>query len=194
MKVLGLTGGMGSGKSTVAGFFKELGVPVYIADEEAKNIMENDSRVKEEIIALLGSKAYQNNRPDRKYIASKVFKDKHKLEQLNAIIHPAVLSDFDLWKKKQQAAYVVYEAAILFEKGGYQKCDLNLLITAPLEEKLKRLQKRDNSTLEDIQARMDHQWADEKKKELADFVIQNFDLSETRTAVHQLHETLLKSA
>lgn len=194
MKVLGLTGGIGSGKTTVAGFFKELGVPVFIADTEAKNIMEKDDRVKTEIITAFGEKAYKNDKPDRKFIASKVFNDKQSLEKLNAIIHPAVARHFELWKNEQQAAYVVYEAAILFEKGGYQKCDLNLLITAPKEEKLKRLQKRDNSSLEEIQVRMDNQWSDEKKKELADFVIENLDLSKTRTAVRQLHETLLKSA
>ncbi len=132
--------------------------------------------------------------PNRKFIASKVFNDKPNLEKLNSIIHPAVASHFELWKKEQNAAYVVYEAAILFEKGGYKKCDLNLLITAPMDEKLKRLQKRDNATLDEIEARMDNQWTDEKKKELSDFVIENIDLSHTRTAVRQLHETLLKSA
>lgn len=194
MKVLGLTGGIGSGKTTVAGFFRELGVPVYIADTEAKNLMETDPEVKSKIIALFGEKAYINDSPDRKFLASLVFNDKQNLENLNTIIHPAVERHFELWKMKQQATYVVYEAAILFEKGGYKKCDLNLLITAPLEEKLKRLQKRDNSTPEEIQVRMDNQWTDEKKKGLADFVIENSDLSHTREAVLQLHETLLKSA
>ena len=194
MKILGLTGGIGSGKSTVAGFFKELGVPVYIADVEAKRIMENDIEVKRQIIELFGEDAYKDGLPDRKLIASKVFNDKPNLEKLNSIIHPAVSSHFELWKKEQYAAYIVYEAAILFEKGGYKKCDLNLLITAPMGEKLKRLQKRDNATLDEIQARMDNQWTDKKKKELSDFVIENIDLSNTRTAVRQLHETLLKSA
>lgn len=194
MKVLGLTGGIGSGKTTVAGFFNELGIPVFIADTEAKKLMEEDKEVREKIIALLGEQAYNNNLPDRRYIASRVFDDQEQLEQLNAIIHPAVAQRFESWKKEQHSPYVVYEAAILFEKGGYKKCDYNLLITAPLEEKLKRLKKRDNSSLEEIMARMNHQWSDEKKKELADFVIENIDLSTTRKNVTQLHENLLNTA
>ncbi|MDX1752213.1 MAG: dephospho-CoA kinase [Salinimicrobium sediminis] len=194
MKVLGLTGGMGSGKTTVAGFFKELGIPVYIADTEAKNLMEKDREVRQSIIALFGEQAYHDNVPDRKFIASRVFGDKEKLEQLNRIIHPAVARNFEYWKQQQNSPYVVYEAAILFEKGGYKKCDFNLLVTAPLEEKLKRLKKRDNSSLEEIEARMAHQWSDEKKKGLADFIIENIDLSTTRKMVCQLHENLLNSA
>lgn len=194
MKVLGLTGGIGSGKTTVAGIFKELGVPVYIADTEAKKLMEVDPTVRHGIIELLGPEAYQGNIPDRKFIASKVFKDKKKLQQLNEIIHPAVGRHFEHWKNLQTAPYVVYEAAILFEKGGYKKCDYNLLVTAPLEERIKRLQKRDSSSLEEIEARMDNQWSDEKKTGLADFIIENVNLSDTRNKVVQLHENLLNSA
>ncbi|WP_029037456.1 dephospho-CoA kinase [Salinimicrobium xinjiangense] len=194
MKILGLTGGIGSGKTTVAGFFRELGIPVFIADVEAKKIMEEDERVKIQIKDLLGEEAYLDDFPNRKYIAAQVFNDKDQLEQLNAIIHPAVGRKFDSWKAEQEAPYVVYEAAILFEKGGYKKCDYNLLVTAPLPEKLKRLQKRDNSSSEEIKARMNHQWSDEKKAKLADFVIENFRLNETREAVRRLHKTLLESA
>ena len=120
MKVLGLTGGIGSGKTTVAGFFKELGIPVYIADQEAKRLMEEDQKVKQQIISLFGPEAYHQNLPDRKFIASRVFHDREKLEELNGIIHPAVAQDFERWIKEQKAPYVVYEAAILFEKGGYK--------------------------------------------------------------------------
>lgn len=194
MKVLGLTGGIGSGKTTVANFFSELGIPVFIADSEARKIMEQDEGVRSKIIQLFGEQAYMDGLPNRKFIASQVFNDKDKLELLNAIIHPAVARHFDKWKILQEAPYVVYEAAILFEKGGYKQCDYNLLVTAPLEERLKRIQKRDNSSPEEIQARMNHQWTDEKKAELADFVIENSDLQITRKAVLQLHETLLKSA
>ncbi|NJW51456.1 dephospho-CoA kinase [Salinimicrobium oceani] len=194
MKTLGLTGGIGSGKTTVANFFKELGVPVFIADLEARKIMEEDVEVQEKIKRLLGDEAYSNGHPNRKFIASQVFPDKNKLERLNDIIHPAVAQYFERWKHEQDAEYVVYEAAILFEKGGYKKCDFNLLITAPLSEKIKRVQMRDRSSPEEIEARMNHQWTDERKAELADFVIENLDLTRTRAAVLKLHETLLKSA
>ena len=194
MKVLGLTGGIGSGKTTVAGFFKELGIPVFIADEEAKELMNKDEEVKAAIIALFGEKVYRDGLPDRKLIASMVFSDKEKLEQLNGIIHPAVARHFETWKKTVNAPYVIYEAAILFEKGGYRKCDFNVLVTAPYDRRIERLLKRDNSTLEEIEARMGHQWSDEKKAKLADFIIENKELSNTRQAVHKLHETLLQSA
>lgn len=194
MKVLGLTGGIGSGKTTVAGFFRELGIPVYIADTEAKQLMTSNEKVRSAIIDLFGEEAYEGALPDRKYIASRVFKDKEQLEKLNNIIHPAVARDFEAWKKIQHAPYVVYEAAILFEKGGYKKCDFNLLITAPLESRVRRLRERDKSTLEEIEARMSNQWSDEEKTKLADFIIENRELSKTRQAVGQLHQTLLESA
>lgn len=194
MKVLGLTGGIGSGKTTVAGFFKELGIPVYIADQEAKRLMEEDEKVRQQIISFFGAEAYHQNLPDRKFIASRVFHDREKLEELNGIIHPAVAQDFERWIKVQKAPYVVYEAAILFEKGGYKKCDFNLLVTAPYSEKIKRLQKRDDSTLEEIEARMNNQWTDEKKAALADFIIENKELAKTQKLVLQLHENLLNSA
>ena len=194
MKILGLTGGIGSGKTTVANFFKELGVPVYIADDEAKKLMHEDPKVRDKISALFGNATYRDGVLDRKFIASQVFADKEKLEQLNSIVHPAVAKHFEDWTTKQDAPYVVYEAAILFEKGGYKKNDFNLLVTAPHEIKLERLLARDKSSLKEILARMDHQWSDEKKAPLADFVIENIDLSATREAVLKLHQTLVESA
>ena len=170
MKIVGLTGGIGSGKTTVAGFFKDLGIPVYIADDAGKRLLAENSDIREKVSELLGVAAYNEQVPDRKYIANKVFKDKDLLEKLNAIIHPAVASDFQDWVSKQTSEYIIYEAAILFEAGGYKKCDLSILVTAPHELKIGRLQKRDDSTVEEIEARMGHQWPDEKKAKLADFL------------------------
>lgn len=194
MKVLGLTGGIGSGKTTVAGFFRDLGVPVYIADEKAKVLMNADPRVKTAVIELFGEQAYENGLLNRKWIASQVFSNTEKLEKLNAIVHPAVAKNFEQWQLEHEVPYVVYEAAILFEKGGYKKCDFNLMITAPREQKILRLQRRDNSSLEEIEARMNNQWPDEKKAKLADFVLENIDLSKTRKEVLNIHEKILKSA
>ena len=164
MKVIGLTGGIGSGKTTVAGFFKELGAPVYIADDAGKNLMITSPKVKTSIIKLLGPLAYEGKVPNRKFIASKVFGDPPKLEALNGIIHPAVAKDFEQWKAKQTAPYIIYEAAILFESGGYKKCDAVILVTAPLEKRFARLQTRDQSSSEEIEARMLHQWSDDRKR------------------------------
>ena len=195
MKILGLTGGIGSGKTTVAGFFQELGIPVFIADSEAKNIMEQDNAVREKIIDLLGEEAYSGHKPNRKYIAEQVFTNKEKLEQLNGIIHPAVGKYFQEWKSRQKdVPYVLYEAAILFEKGGYKSCDKNLLVTAPYEDRIKRLQKRDDSTLEEIEARISNQWSDQKKANLADFIIENEELVRTRKEVFKVHQKMLESA
>jgi len=190
--VVGLTGGIGSGKTTVAGFFKEKGVPVYIADDAGKRLLETSEETRKKVMALIGDQAYTGKSPNRKHIASIVFNDSEKLEALNRIIHPAVATDFETWKSKQDSAYVLYEAAILFEAGGYKKCDVNILVTADKEEKLKRLQQRDHSSVEEIEARMTKQWSDEQKKKLADFEIENHDIALTRSRVDELHEILLK--
>ena len=193
MKIVGLTGGIGSGKTTVAGFFKDLGIPVYIADDAGKRLLAENSDIREKVSKLLGVAAYNEQVPDRKYIANKVFKDKDLLEKLNAIIHPAVASDFQDWVSKQASEYIIYEAAILFEAGGYKKCDLSILVTAPHELKIGRLQKRDDSTVEEIEARMGHQWPDEKKAKLADFLIENKDLQQTKQEVSDIHIQILKA-
>jgi len=193
MKIVGLTGGIGSGKTTVAGFFKDLGIPVYIADDAGKRLLAENSDIREKVSELLGVAAYNEQVPDRKYIANKVFKDKDLLEKLNAIIHPAVASDFQDWVSKQTSEYIIYEAAILFEAGGYKKCDLSILVTAPHELKIGRLQKRDDSTVEEIEARMGHQWPDEKKAKLADFLIENKDLQQTKQEVSDIHIQILKA-
>ena len=192
MKVVGLTGGIGSGKTTVAGFFKELGVAVYIADEAAKKLLATSSVVRDAVIKLFGARAYEGDSPNRKYIASQVFGSPENLEALNQIIHPAVSQDFEIWQRNQSTPYIIYEAAILFESGGYKKCDAVILVTAPMQKRLDRLQKRDQSSLEEIEARMQHQWSDEQKRKLANFEIINSELYSTKEQVQILHEILLK--
>ncbi len=193
MKVAGLTGGMGSGKTTVAGFFRELGVPVYIADEAGKRLMDTSAEVKSQIIQVFGDEAYSEGKPNRKYIAAEVFNAKEQLEKLNNIVHPAVARDFEEWKNTQTAAYVIYEAAILLETGGNSRCDWVILVTAPMENRIQRLQKRDQSTVEEIEARLKHQWSDEKKRALAHFEIKNDDLSSTKEQVRNIQEIILKA-
>ena len=194
MKVVGLTGGIGSGKTTVANFFAELGVPVYIADVEAKKLQNESKTVIEQITALFGPDAYKDGILDRKFVSGKVFNDPEKLEALNNIVHPQVALHFDRWKENQDADYIIYEAAILFEKGGYKKCDYTILVVADHETKIDRIKKRDKSEISEIKARMDHQWSDEKKLKLADFVIENKDLADTRREVVRIHQILLKTS
>ena len=194
MKVVGLTGGIGSGKTTVANFFADLGVPVYIADVEAKKLQNESEEIKRQITALFGPSSYKDGILDRKYISGKVFNDPEKLEALNRIVHPAVTAHFERWKGAQKTSYIIYEAAILFEKGGYKKCDFTILVVADRETKINRLQKRDASEISEIEARMNNQWPDEKKLKLADFVIQNEDISDTQKEVGRIHQILLKTS
>lgn len=186
---VGVTGGIGSGKTTVLNFFKDLGIPTYIADVEAKKLMHTPP-VKKEITALFGSKSFIENELNRPFIAQKVFQDKALLEKLNAIVHPRVEQHFEEWVKKQKTTYIVYEAAILFETGRYKDFDYTILVTAPYEKRIKRLQKRDQSTREAIEARIQNQWPDEKKKKLADWVVENDSLLNTYKQVGKIHAFL----
>lgn len=192
--MVGLTGGMGSGKTTVAGMFAGLGVPVYDSDREARRLMETSPSLRNDIIALLGEKAYQGEIPDRAYIASQVFPDPSLLSRLNSLIHPEVSRDFMRWAGEQQAPYVIQEAAILFENGRHEIFDSMILVTAPKKERIRRVQMRDASKPEEIETRMSHQWADRRKAALADFVIRNTDLEKTRKEVVRIHRELLKKS
>lgn len=192
MKIIGLTGGIGSGKSTVARMFNELGVAVYIADDEAKNIM-HQKEVKEKIILLLGKEAFVENELNKKFIAEKVFQNRTLLEGLNEIVHPAVAVHFSEWIQNQKGAYVIKEAAILFENGGYKQCDKTILVKANKDLRLKRVLKRDKSTVSEVEARMKNQWTDAKKEKLADFIIENNKgLYELRLQVGSIHHKLIK--
>lgn len=193
MKIVGLTGGIGSGKTTVANFFRELGAPVYIADDEAAKLMHTDALLKKKIIAIFGEKSYRDGILNKEFIASHVFNNKEQLKKLNAIVHPAVERHFKEWKKEQYASYIIYEAAILFETGSYKKFDFNILVTAPQDERIKRIQQRDNSQINEIKARMANQWPDSKKENLADFVLNNINISNTKKEVIKIHQFLLKT-
>ena len=191
MIVVGLTGGIGSGKSTIAAMFHELGVPVYNSDERAKHLMNTSKKIKKELVELLGKKAYLEGNLNRTYIAKKVFNDTDLLEQLNQIVHPVVRKDFLKWTKKQNASYVIQETALLFENNAQELYDSVILITAPKELRIERVLSRDESTKEQIIARMNNQLDDQTKLELADFVIENIDLKTTALKVLEVHEAIL---
>jgi len=194
LKIVGLTGGIGSGKTTVANLFKELGVPVYIADNEAKKLMARSKIIKRHLIQLLGKKAYIGNDIDRAFIAKKIFSDSELLSKVNHIVHPKVASHFKRWVSKQAGPYCIKEVAILFETGSYKNCDATILITAPKGVRLKRVLTRDGVSEEDVLNRMDNQWSDKKKKKLADIVIENLDLSAIKIEVLKVHLKLSKTS
>ncbi|UZO79374.1 dephospho-CoA kinase [Aquimarina sp. ERC-38] len=191
MLTVGLTGGIGSGKSTVARMFSDLGIPVYIADIKAKIIMQEDEEVKKAIQNLIGEDAYlPDGKLNRTFIADKVFKNKESLQSLNHIVHPAVAKDFNKWKENQNTPYVIKEAAILFENGGYKACDQVILVIAPSKLRLERVVKRDQISEESIKERMQHQWEDVRKIPLADYVLNNEDLEKTLQQVRKIHNKL----
>lgn len=192
MVIVGLTGGIGSGKSTIATFFEEENIPVYIADDAAKKLMVTDIDIIQQITELLGPNAYINNELHRKWISKQVFKDKDLLNALNDIVHPAVAQDFKKWMQLQNAPYVVKEAAILFENGGYKKCDFMVVVDAPKSIRIERVIKRDKTTEAAVLTRMNAQWSDTRKKALADVVILNIDLKTAEMDVQKLHKHLLR--
>lgn len=188
-KIIGLTGGIGSGKSTIANYFMSLGVPVYIADDEAKNILFTPQAIKE-IAFEFGQEVFTNDLPDRAKLAAVVFNDKEKLNRLNAIIHPKVRTHFTDWVKlHNNEKFIIKEAAILFESGSYKDCDSIILVTAPQEVRIQRVMERDGVSREKVLERMANQWNDEKKAALSDYSIDNTDL---KTAKEQAKKIFLE--
>ncbi|WP_312196502.1 MULTISPECIES: dephospho-CoA kinase [Epilithonimonas] len=172
-KIIGLTGGIGSGKTSVAKLLEEKGFPVYYSDDEAKNIVNKDRELKDQIIKLLGSESYINDVYNRKYVAEKVFNDSGLLEQLNHLIHPAVRIDFITWVKKQKSPFVFKETALLFELQLHKDCYKSLLVTADDNLRMKRTMDRDGKTYREIESIMQKQMPEKEKIKLADYIIYN---------------------
>lgn len=192
MITVGLTGGIGSGKTTVAKMFEELGVPVYNSDERAKDLMQKSPELITAIKELLGDEAYKDGKLDRAYVSKKVFNNKELLNTLNGIVHPAVRKDFISWAEDQSSNYVIQEAAIIFEIGSQDFYDCIILVTAPKETRINRIMQRDASnTVEGIEARMKNQLSDNKKIESSDYIIQNENLEQTKVQVLDVHRDLL---
>ena len=192
MKIVGLTGGIGSGKSAVLSVFSSLGVPCYQSDSSAKKLMQQDPELINQIKALFRDDLYEGEKLNRGKLAEVVFADKSKLESLNAIVHPRVKEDFQLFLSQQNADYVIKEAAILFETEGAEDCDVTILVTAPEDLRIERVMKREKAKVEHIKSRMRHQWSDEKKIPMADYVINNIDWDKTLKKVEEIHQKLFR--
>lgn len=192
MKIVGLTGGIGSGKTTVANLFSELNVPIYIADKEAKALMNKSKVIKRKLIQLFGKDAYKAEELNRPYLAEQIFNDKNLLQQMNAIVHPKVASHFKRWIKKQAAPYCIKEVAILFENGSYVNCDKVITVIAPLEIRISRVLQRDQTTTSKIKAIIKNQWQDQERMKLSDYVISNDNnLQHLNSQVNEIHQKLL---
>ncbi|WDF46817.1 dephospho-CoA kinase [Chryseobacterium sp. KACC 21268] len=172
-RIIGLTGGIGSGKTSVAKFLENKGFPVYYSDDQAKNIVNVDSELKERIISLLGVEAYSEGIYNRKFVADKVFNNAELLDQLNHLIHPAVRLDFEKWVASQTSEFVFKETALLFELKLNEQCYKSLLVTADDNLRIKRTMDRDNKTYREIETIMQNQMPEKDKIKLADFIIYN---------------------
>ncbi|MBL0081094.1 MAG: dephospho-CoA kinase [Saprospiraceae bacterium] len=171
---LGITGGIGSGKSTVCRIFEMLGVPVYYADDRAKQIMTANKEVKKAIIDIFGKQAYfLNGRINRKYIAEIIFQQPEKRKLLNAIVHPAVLEDGRIWNASQKAAVTLKEAALLIQSGSYKEMDYVILVTCPPDVRIPRVMRRNKMSKQEVLNRIQSQMSDDEMRQFADFVIQN---------------------
>jgi dephospho-CoA kinase len=190
--IIGLTGGIGSGKSTVAKIFAQLGIPVLDADATAKAIMNEDHSVKTKLIELFGEDAYKENQLNRPYIAQLVFEDAFKLQQLNAIIHPITIQYAKDWASKQLAPYVIKEAALFFESGSSEGVEKIIGVTAPKHIRIQRVMQRDQITREDVIKRMEHQLEDSLKMKLCDWVIQNDDMHLLIPQILAIHQEISK--
>ena len=192
MKVIGITGGIGSGKTTTCQIFEQLGTPVYYADVRAKQLMAQDP-LKSKIIQAFGERAYVNGQLDRSYLAKEVFHSKERLSVLNGLVHPAVADDFDEWlEEHEKAPYVLKEAAILFESGAYHAVDYTVLVIAPEEVRINRVMERDGTTHDEVMQRMNNQWTQERKAKLADHIINNDGNHLLIPQVLELHQKFSK--
>lgn len=192
MLKVGITGGIGSGKTTVCKIFELLGIPVFYADQAAKELMQHDDALKLKLVEKFGPDTYLPDRTiNRTYLANIVFNDEEQLAALNAIVHPAVFSAFDKWLSKQSAKYVVKEAALLFESGSHQLCDVNVLVQSPEEIRIERVMKRDQITKEQVLGRIAQQMSDEEKSKLADYVLMNDEKKLLIPQILSLHQKLL---
>ncbi|MBQ4279651.1 MAG: dephospho-CoA kinase [Rikenellaceae bacterium] len=191
---VGLTGGIGSGKSLVAQVMGLLGAGVYDSDREARRLMEEEPGVVAAVVGLLGDEAYRDGRVNRKYVSGRVFRDRRLLEGLNAVVHPAVAADFERWAADQQGVpYVVLESAILFESGFDRMMDRVVVVTAPEAVRIERTCRRDGTTSEAVRARIANQMQEKERLARADFVIENEDRESTLEQILKLHRLLSKS-
>lgn len=190
MYKVGLTGGIGSGKSTVCAMLRERGVAVYNSDERAKELMNSDTAIKQRIIARFGAESFADGVLNRAYLAQRVFASEEELAALNAIVHPRVMEDFAAWAESAEGEYVVLESAILFESGFDSQVDMVVAIMAPDELRIERAMQRDGVTREQVEERMRRQLSDEERCSRSKYAIVNIELEELEDDVEQLHRRL----
>ena len=190
MKKVGLTGNIGSGKTTIARLFEVLGIAVFNADVEAKRLMTTDSVLKDNLISEFGKEVFIDNQLNRKYLADLAFNNDLILKKLNALVHPVVQNAFEKWSDEQKSLYIIKEAAILFESNTHQSLDAIICVSCPEDIRLERLLKRDSVSKEQIKQRMSNQWQEEKKISMSDFIIVNDNSCLVIPQVLRIHDAL----
>lgn len=188
-KIVGLTGGIGSGKTYVASLFKDKGISVYNSDQVAKEIMQN-KEVVDQVVSVFGNEILVNKSIDRKKLAEIVFNDTKQLQKLNQLIHPLVQADFEIWTSTQKSIFVIKEAAILFESGAHLQCHINITIEAPIEVRFNRVMHRDQTSSEAVKDRINNQLSASERIKKADYMIYNQDKKSTQTQVDFVYEIL----
>ena len=191
MKIVGLTGGIGAGKSWVANVFRTLGIPVYDSDTRAKELYTESNALKEQMIAHFGHEVYTGNGINRKFLSQIVFNDPKELQVLNSLVHPLLQRDFEQWTSQQKAPYVIREAAILIESGGQTFCDEVILVTAPLNVRISRVMQRDSVNKKAVEARIANQLSDSDRKKYATFEVSNNGVDSVITQVLAIHHGLI---
>lgn len=192
MLKIGITGGIGSGKSTVARVFETLGIPVYSADDAAKRLMQDDPELKKQIIELLGESAYENGKLNRAWISAQTFGNPETVQKLNAIVHPVTIRDAAEWMARQTTHYTLKEAALIFESGAEKSLDYVIGVSAPEDLRIRRVMERDGTSREAILKRMQNQLDEDEKMKRCDFVIYNDEIQMIIPQVLALHQQLLQ--
>lgn len=187
---IGLTGGIGSGKTTVSAIFRVMGIPVYYADAAARRIMREDPDIRKRIIEVFGPESYSQDRPNREWLSAHVFRDRASTEKMNAIVHPATISDARRWMERQTGPYAIKEAALIFESGGEGELDMVIGVTAPVELRIQRVMHRDGLTREAVMQRMARQMDENEKMQRCQFVIANDDRTALIPQVLAIHRKL----
>lgn len=189
-KIIGLTGGIGSGKTTIGNYFRSLGIPVYMVDDEGRKITDRQNVV-QQIENIFGSSVIENGKVNRKKLSEIVFNNKDKLRQLNEIIHPAVRKHFEDWMKDQQdQPFIIRESAILFESGRDKDCDFIISVIAPMEERIKRVMQRDQVSRESVLERINNQLTDEERISKSDFIIENSSIPDAEKQAKEILKNL----
>ena len=188
-----ITGGIGTGKTTILSMFADKGIPVFNSDEIAREIMNTNPLLKNEIITAFGDKAYDKNKINKKYLSNVVFNNKTLLKKINSIVHPYVADEFNSWMKKQDSKYIIYESAIIFENQGEGFFDKIICVTAPEDDVISRVMKRNNFSKDKIKSIINKQLPNEAKIQKSDYVIENVDISKLSARVLEIHNNIIDS-